>query len=77
VGAGSHAVDKAEVFDDCPRIDSRRLRTTWITWLATRRVPLNVLMAASGLTSARTLTDIVASLPPVDPTAVLRDGGQS
>lgn len=73
-GIGSNAVEKSEVFDDCPRIDSRRLRTTWITWLATRAVPLNVLMAASGLTSARTLTDIVASLPRVDATEHLRGG---
>ena len=73
-GISSDAVEKAEVFDDCPRIDGRRLRTTWITWLATRAVPLNVLMAASGLTSARTLTDIVAALPKVDATEHLRGG---
>jgi hypothetical protein len=76
-GVVSSAVDNAEVFEDCPRIDGRRLRTTWITWLATNRVPLNVLLTAAGLKSARTLIDVMASLPAVEPGAVLRDGGRS
>lgn len=76
-GVVSSAVNKAEVFEDCPRIDGRRLRTTWITWLATNRVPLNVLLGAAGLKSARTLIDVMASLPAVEPGPVLRDGGVS
>jgi hypothetical protein len=75
-GASSAAIEDAEVFDDCPRIDARRLRTTWLTWLVTNHVPLNVIMSASGLKSARSLTDIIAALPPIDPTSALRDGSE-
>jgi hypothetical protein len=74
-GSVANAVDNADTYDDCPPIDARRLRTTWITWLATNRVPLNVILHAAGLTSARTLTDIIAALPPVEPGDSLRDGG--
>jgi hypothetical protein len=76
-GNVSSAVDDAEVFEDCPRIEARLLRTTWLTWLVTNRVPLNVILDAAGLTSARTLTDLIAALPPSDPGELLRDGGAS
>lgn len=73
----SGAVDDAEVFEDCPRIEARLLRTTWLTWLVTNRIPLNVILDAAGLTSARTLTDLIAALPPSEPGDLLRDGGAS
>jgi hypothetical protein len=72
-GAASQSIEGADLHD-CPKIDFRRLRTTWLTWLVTNPVPLNVIMAAAGLTSARTLTDLMRELPQVDPTALLRDG---
>ena len=76
-GAASAAVEGAELFDDCPRIDARLLRTTWLTWLLTEPIPLNVILQASGLKSARTLTDLLATMPPVDPNTLLRDGRAS
>lgn len=76
-GAASAAIEDAELFDDCPRIDARLLRTTWITWLLTQPIPLNVILQASGLKSARTLTDLLAMMPTVDPSTLLRDGRAS
>jgi hypothetical protein len=73
----SSAIDDTEVFEDCPRIEARRLRTTWLTWLVTNRVPLNVILSAAGLTSARSLTDLIAALPPSEPGDLLRNGGAS
>jgi hypothetical protein len=74
-GSVAGAVDNAEVYEDCPRIDARRLRTTWLTWLVTNPVPLNVILNAAGLSSARSITDIIAGLPPTQPGDSLRDGG--
>lgn len=54
-----------------PTIDPSRLRSTWIAWLMTRNVPLQTILAAAGLTSARTLTDLLGFLEPVDVTAAL------
>jgi hypothetical protein len=76
-GSVSSAIDDTEVFEDCPRIEARRLRTTWLTWLVTNRVPLNVILSAAGLTSARSLTDLIAALPPSEPGDLLRNGGAS
>lgn len=76
-GSVSSAIEDAEVFEDCPRIEARRLRTTWLTWLVTNRIPLNVILTAAGLTSARTITDLIAALPPSEPGELLRDGGAS
>lgn len=70
-------VSDATLFDDVPKIDMRRLRTTWITWLLTQRIPLDVIMAASGLTSARIIVDMISALALESDTAVLRDGGAS
>lgn len=67
----------AQIYDDIPKIDLRRLRTTWITWLLTQRVPLDVIMTSSGLISARTLVDMIATLPVTDDVSSLRDGGAS
>ena len=43
-------------------LDASRLRSTWLTWLLTRPVPLATIMAASGLQSARTLTELLDHL---------------
>ena len=69
-------IEEADLFDDLPTVDMRRLRTTWITWVLTQPIPLGAVMAASGLTSARTLVDMIKYIPAIDPT-VLRDGSPS
>ena len=73
----ARVIADAQLFDDVPKIDVRRLRTTWITWLVTQRIPFDVILSASGLTSARTIVDMIATLPSTDPTGFLRDGGAS
>jgi hypothetical protein len=57
-------VEKADLFDDAPHIEASRLRSTWLTTLMTERIPINVILDAAGLKSARTLTELVATLPP-------------
>ena len=65
----------ADLFGDSPVIDTRRLRTTWITWLMTQRIPLQLAFEASGLQSARTFYDQLAHLPVTNDVSELRDGG--
>lgn len=55
-------VERSTILGNAPRIEAGRLRTTWLADLLTSDVPLVVVMAVSGLTSARTLTEIVAHL---------------
>ncbi len=43
---------------DSPHIDAGRLRTTWIAELMTEPIPIQVILHAAGLQSARTLTDL-------------------
>lgn len=43
---------------DCPRIDAARLRSTWLADLMMDTIPVNVILYAAGLRSARSLTDI-------------------
>lgn len=73
----ARVIADAQLFDDVPKVDMRLLRTTWITWLVTERIPLDVILSASGLTSARTLVDMIATLPTNNSTGLLRDGGAS
>ena len=54
---------------DVPHIDAARLRTTWLAELMGEPVPLNVLLAAAGLRSARTITDLFRMLTPEELTA--------
>lgn len=62
---------------DAPAIEAARLRTTWLAWLLTRPVPLAVVMQASGLSSARTLSDVIDHLEPVVvDLAILRGGAK-
>lgn len=70
----ARVVNDAELFDDVPKIDMRRLRTTWITWLLTQPIPLPIVLQASGLQSARTLIDMVKDLDLGVGPEVLRDG---
>ena len=51
---------------DAPPIDASRLRSTWLTWLLCRAVPVQVILQASGLKGARTLTELVGYMPAVE-----------
>ena len=55
-------IEKATILGDAPKIKMSRLRTTWLADLLTDDVPLTVVMAVSGLTSARTITEILEHL---------------
>ena len=61
-------VEKATILGDAPKIEASRLRTTWLADLLTSDVPLSVVMAVSGLSSARTITEVLQHLDAeVDP----------
>lgn len=58
----------AEIFEravalgsNAPRLDAGRLRTTYIAELMSESVPIQVILHATGLISARTLTDLAQS----------------
>ena len=55
--------------ESVPAITQGRLRSTWLAHQLCRPVPLNVLMEAAGLTSARTITDLLRYLPKETDTA--------
>lgn len=46
--------------DTDPRIDTYRLRNTWLVTQLRRDIPLKVLMAAAGLKSVRTLSELLS-----------------
>lgn len=56
-------------------LDTRRLRTTWICWLMSQHVSLQLAFEASGLQSARTFHDMLVHLPVLTSLGELRDGG--
>lgn len=60
------AVIAQGVLYDAPALDASRLRSTWLTWLLTCRAPIQVILEAAGLKTARSLTDLIAQLPVVD-----------
>jgi hypothetical protein len=66
-GIVSKVVESAEILGDVPHIEAARLRATWLAWLMCRAVPLNILLDAAGLISARTLIDLLPHLPSTDP----------
>ena len=49
----------AVILGNAPHFEQSRMRTTWLAWLLAARIPLPVIMQAAGLSSARTLTDLV------------------
>jgi hypothetical protein len=67
----SGIIDDADIFGDVPKPEPARLRSTWLTWLMLRPVPLKVILDASGLRSARTLSDLLSYLP--DPVGDVAD----
>lgn len=50
---------RAHILGDAPHFEQSRMRTTWLARLLSAGIPLPVIMQAAGLTSARTLTDLV------------------
>lgn len=63
-----HAItEKADLFDDAPHIEASRLRATWLSGLLTEQVPVSVILNAAGLKSARTLTELIDTLPQPHP----------
>ena len=54
--------ERAHILGDAPHFEQSRMRTTWLARLLVSQVPLPVIMQAAGLTSARTLTDLVPLL---------------
>lgn len=69
----SKVYENAHILGDAPHFEQSRMRTTWLADLITSGVPLPVIMDAAGLTSARTLTDLVPMLDlDIDVTELLR-----
>jgi len=55
----ARVVDSAVILGtDAPRIDAARLRSTWLADLMTDAIPIQVIMHAAGLKTARSITDI-------------------
>jgi hypothetical protein len=54
--------ENAHILGDAPAFEQSRMRTTWLAGLLTSQVPLPIIMQAAGLTSARTLTDLLPYL---------------
>ena len=68
-------LNDAVVFDDTPTIEISRLRATWLAAHMQAAVPINIILAAAGLKSARALVDLLPYLPDtntVDASQVLR-----
>lgn len=63
-------IERAALYGDVPTLSQGRLRSTWLAAHLRRTTPLNVLMRAAGLTTARTLVDLLPHLPDED------DGGR-
>jgi hypothetical protein len=55
-----------------PRIQQGRLRNTWIATLMTEPIALRTVLAAAGLSGARTLTDLARFIEPVSGDQSLR-----
>ena len=56
----------AVVFDDTPNIEVSRLRATWLAAHMQAAVPIQMILNAAGLKSARALVDLLPYLPDTD-----------
>ncbi|WP_235737745.1 hypothetical protein [Nocardioides alcanivorans] len=63
---------RAVLSKEVPELAQARLRSTWLATHLQRTTPLNVLLQAAGLTTARTLVDLLEHLPKSADAAVLR-----
>jgi hypothetical protein len=59
------ALEDVVTLGGCPWIEQTRLRSTWISHHLAAGTPLNVLLPAAGLRTARTLPDLLPHLPAV------------
>lgn len=67
--------ERASIVGDVPHLEQSRLRSTWLTTLMMRPVPLAVILHAAGLRSARTILELLPYADvPVDH-GVLRTAG--
>lgn len=57
---------------EVPALSQSRLRSTWITTHLARPTPLNTLLAAAGLTTARSLIDLLEHAPTLEPAHSMR-----
>ncbi len=58
----SKIIETASIMGSAPPIEASRLRTTWLADLLTSNVPLPVVMAVSGLTTAHSIIDVLNHL---------------
>ncbi|GAB2755014.1 hypothetical protein [Nocardioides pakistanensis] len=63
---------RAALHGDVPELAQSRLRSTWLATHLQRTTPLNVLLRAAGLTTARTLVELIEHLPQSDDAKALR-----
>lgn len=68
----SSALARVDVDQGRVKVESRRLRATWIAALLAARVDLRVVITLAGNVSASTVFAIAATLPPVDPDEAAR-----
>lgn len=62
---------RAALHGDVPELAQSRLRSTWLATHLQRTTPLNLLLRAAGLTTARTLVELLQHLPqPADAKAL-------
>ena len=59
-------IERAALYGDVPTLSQSRLRSTWLATHLRRTTPLNVLLRAAGLTTARTVVELLAHLPAED-----------
>lgn len=69
----SSVADKADLFGEVPHLEAARLRATWLSVLMCDRTPIAVILDAAGLKSARTLTELIETLPAPNPEDVCTD----
>src|SRR5690606_9293783 len=58
---------RASVGTDVPALSQSRLRSTWLTTHLGRPTPLNTLLTAAGLSTARSLIDLIEHVPAAGP----------
>lgn len=63
---------RAALHGDVPELAQGRLRSTWLAIQLQRATPLNLLLRAAGLTTARTLVELIEHLPQPDDAKALR-----
>lgn len=63
---------RASFGTDVPALSQSRLRSTWLTTHLGRPTPLNTLLTAAGLSTARSLIDLIEHVPAAGPAQSMR-----